>query len=95
MTRFLMETGFLTDTFAGRGLPREQMVIKMSDLTEEGQDFIMSGAHMSWLGALDRKSNDLLKRGASNEERLAVRADPKGLYTRLEKFRKERTKSAH
>jgi hypothetical protein len=92
---FLIEAGLLRQDASARHTPLDQAVICFSNLTEEGQDFLMSQATVKWLGACDRKSNDMLKRGASEEERLAVYADPKGLYKRLEKFRKERAAKAH
>jgi hypothetical protein len=72
--------------------PIEEVIIKFSDLTDVGQDFVMSKATTKWLGACDRKSNDLLSKGASEEERLAVYADARGLEKRLAKFRAGRSK---
>ena len=92
---FLIDTGLLRDDASARHTPLDRAIIRFSDLTDEGQDFLMSQATVKWLGACDRKSNDMLKRDASEEERLAVYADPKGLYKRLEKFRKERSARAN
>jgi hypothetical protein len=87
---FLTDAGLLRAEAKVHSQRHEDVVIRLSDLTSEGQDFIMSGAIDSWLGACDRKSNRMLADGATEEERLAVYRDPKGLYKRLEKFRKER-----
>jgi hypothetical protein len=92
---FLIDADLLRQDASARHTSLDHTVIRFSDLTEEGQDFLMSQATVKWLGACDRKSNDMLKRGASEEERLAVYADPKGLYKRLEKFRKERKERAN
>jgi hypothetical protein len=92
---FLMDTGLLRGDAPARQTPLDQAVVRFSELTEEGQDFIMSQAMVKWLGACDKKSNDMFKRGASEEESLAVYANPKGLYKRLEKFRKERKERAN
>jgi hypothetical protein len=86
---FLIDAGLLRQDASARHTPLDQAVIRFSELTEEGQDFILSQATVKWLGACDKKSNDMLKKGASEEQRLAVYSDPKGLYKRLEKFRKE------
>jgi hypothetical protein len=87
---FLKDAELLPESAPAWHTPVEKITIMLSDLTEEGQDFVMTAATSKWLGSLDRKSNDMLKRGASNEERLLVGRDPKGLYKRLDKFRKER-----
>lgn len=92
---FLIDSGLLRDNIQARRVTLDQVILKLSDFTEEGQDFIMSNAIGKWLGACDRKSNDLLKCGASEEERLAVYANPKGLYSRLERFRKARSARAN
>ncbi len=88
--KFLKEARLLRPDSSVWQTPYEQTVVRLSDLTEEGQDFLMSAAISNWLGACDRKSNDMLKKGATEEQRLAIYADPKGLYSRLEKFRKTR-----
>ena len=91
---FYLNTGLLkTDPVATLANP-EKVVLRLSDLTEEGQDFLLWDKGR-WLGACDRKSNDLLRKGATEKERLAVYADPKGLYRRLDKFRKERASKAN
>jgi hypothetical protein len=87
---FLVATDLIRKDAVARVVPLEEVVIHLSDLTPEAQDFVRSGAIDSWLGACDRKSNRMLAEGATEEERLAVYRDPKGLYKRLEKFRKER-----
>ncbi len=92
---FLRREGLIKmDSVAGSA-PVKEVVLRLSDLTEEGQDFILSGATRNWLGACDRKSSDLLKKGASEEARLAVYSDSKGLVSRLERFRKQRQSQAH
>jgi hypothetical protein len=92
---FLRHVGFIRSDSPAFTSPILETVLRLSDMTDEGQDFVMSSATSKWLGACDRKSNEMLKRGASEEERLAVYADPKGLHSRLEKFRKERAAKAH
>ncbi len=92
---FLIDTNLLKADAKARGQRHEDVIIRLSDLTPEGQDFIMSGADDSWLRACDRKSNKMLAEGATEEERLDVYRDAKGLYKRLEKFRKERIAKAH
>jgi hypothetical protein len=92
---FLRRQGLIRSDSKAFISPIEETVLRLSDLTEEGQDFVMSQATVKWVEACSRKSNDMLKRGASEEERLAVYADPKGLHSRLEKFRKERAAKAH
>ena len=92
---FLIDAGLLKEDVPARSLPVDQAVIRLSDLTAEGQDFIMSGADDNWLGACDRKSNKMLAEGATEEERLNVYRDSSGLYKRLEKFRKERTSKSN
>jgi hypothetical protein len=91
---FFVETGLLRQGIEARSQSVQDLKLQLSDLTEEGQDFLFWEKD-SWLGACDRKSNDLLRKGATDEERLAVYADPKGLYRRLDKFRKERAAKAN
>lgn len=86
---FLKDTGFLINTSKVYDAKLEDVVIHLSDLTPEGQDFIMSGADDKWLAACDRKSSKIRAAGASEEEGLDVYRDPSGLYERLKKFRKE------
>jgi hypothetical protein len=92
---FLRLQKLIKPTSSANEMQFENLVLRLSDLTEEGQDFVMSGATSKWLAACDRKSNAMLAKGASEEERLAVYADPKGLISRLEKFRKERAAKAN
>jgi hypothetical protein len=92
---FLKRGGLLKPAAAVNGIVFEDAVLRLSDLTDEGQDFIMSGATDNWLSACDRKSNLILAKGANEEERLKVYADPAGLKKRLEKFRKDRAARAH
>jgi hypothetical protein len=91
---FLKRAGLMRVDSASYTVPIAEAVVHLSDLTEEGQDFLMSQAMVKWLAACDRKSNKMLQQGASEEERLAVYADPKGLYQRLENFRKQRKAKA-
>jgi hypothetical protein len=91
---FLRSEGFIRPTSAAFNAPIEEVVLRLSDLTEEGQDFVKSKALSSWLDACSRKHNEMLRKGASESERLAAYADPKGLITRLAKFRKQRTDNA-
>jgi hypothetical protein len=87
---FLIKADLLKADASARSTPLEKTVIRLSDLTEEGQDFVMSQGTVKWLIACDRKSNDMLKKGVLEEERLAIYADPNGLHNRLEKFRRDR-----
>lgn len=92
---FLRDSGLIRADSNVKNMSFEETEIFASDLTPEGEDFFMALHLYNWLGACDRKSNDLLRRGVSDEERLAVYQDPKGLYRRLEKFRKDRREKAH
>jgi hypothetical protein len=92
---FLINVGFLKQEAECRNSPREQAIVSSDDLTEEGYDFLMSKEMAKWLQSCDRKSSVLSAKGASFEEQLKVYADPRGLYSRLEKFRKQRATEAH
>jgi hypothetical protein len=92
---FLRSQGLIKSTAAAYKANIENAVIYLSDLTDEGQDFVMSGATRKWLGSCDSKSNRLLSQGASDEQRLAVYQDMSGLMRRLDKFRAERAANSH
>jgi hypothetical protein len=87
---FFKETGLLRRDSPMQSVAIEEVVLRLSDMTLEGQDFVLSGATSKWLGAVDRKAAKLGSEGATEEEQLAVYRDTKGLYSRLVKFRKER-----
>lgn len=59
-------------------VPLDQVVIRYSDYTELGQEFVLSGAIDKWLASCDRKQT------------LAAYADRAPLEKRILKFLKER-----
>lgn len=92
---FLKQSGLLRADSPVWDMEFEEAEIFSNDLTPEGQDFFMAQQTINWLGARERKSNDMLRQGASDEARLEVYRDSKGLFRRLEKFRKERRARAN
>lgn len=94
--KFFKDAKLLMPEASAWKTPVEQIIIRLHDLTEEGQDFIMSGAVHKWLGACDNKSNRMFtEKAATDEQRLEVYRDPTGLYKRLEKFRAIRRGNSH
>jgi hypothetical protein len=87
--------GLLVDNASALSGPIENVIIHYKDFTTEGLKFLMSGALDNWLKNCDRKSNALFKKGASEEERLAVSADISSLQKRLDKFRSQQVKKLH
>jgi hypothetical protein len=91
LVNFFNEAKLLKHAAPASGQEFEKLALRISDFTEEGQDFVMLGATDKWLAACDRKSNALLAKGATEEERLKVYADNSGLLKRLAKFRETRS----
>lgn len=75
---FFSQHGLINESAAALRVPAEKAVIRFSDFTPEGQDFIMSQAVERWLGSCDRKGT------------IEAYQDPSGLVQRLNKFRKDR-----
>ena len=88
--RFFRESGLMLKSSLAFTSRIEETVVWMHDLTEEGQDFVMSQALGRWLDSCDRKASELFKKGAPEETILEMRRDPDGLFKRLEKFRMQR-----
>ena len=79
---FFVKEGLIRETARALIGSVQDAVIRFSDFTEEGQDFVKSQAVERWLGACDRKGT------------VEAYRDPSGLERRLEKFRKARNYGA-
>ncbi len=73
--KFFQKEGLLLKNLEAVELPVNEVVLKFSNFTEEGQKFIMSGATDKWLQSCDKKGD------------LAAYQDSSGLHKRLAKFR--------
>jgi len=74
-----IENGLLEQGAQALRVPIEEVEVRFSDFTAEGQAFIMTGAVEKWLAACDRKKT------------LAAYQDKASLEKRLTKFRSQRT----
>ena len=75
---FFQDYGLLRPDAPALHSPLEGVIIKFSDFTPEGQQFIMTAATDKWLQACDKKKT------------LEAYKDPSGLVKRLKKFREQK-----
>jgi hypothetical protein len=84
--QFIKQNELLTENASAWRAQFEHVVIRYKDFVPIGLNFLMFGGVSSWLKNCDRKSNDLLKKGVREEERLAVYSDIFSLQKRFDKF---------
>ena len=75
---FFRDYGLLQPDAAVLHAPLDKAIIRFSDFTPEGQEFIMTAATDKWLRACDRKQT------------VEAYKDPSGLIKRLKKFREQK-----
>ena len=73
---FFRDHGLLEPHATALHCALEKAIVRFSDFTPEGQEFIMTAATDKWLKACDRKQT------------VEAYKDPSGLVRRLTKFRK-------